>query len=281
MKPCFVVLTDFSPAAERARAYAAALAAPLGAELHLIHVFLPMPTTTEYGTVLPILDTSYVPDTRRSLEMVAAALPVPATAELLETSWTDAVEQALDKYHPLVLVAGLTATNGLLDEWLSNRALPLAHQTGYPLLLVPEHLPDAALRPPHRLALAVEDQDFRLAPGARAAAPMLDALGTEIVTLCVLTPEQRTGGWDGLCAAQRCGLASTMAHSGLHKVVSELPASGILQGVRELQADVLALLDRGHGWVHKLFSGSVTDHVLRHTRVPVLLLSAPTEAVES
>jgi nucleotide-binding universal stress UspA family protein len=66
-----------------------------------------------------------------------------------------------------------------------------------------------------------------------------------------------------------------VANSRLHKVVSGRPASGILQAVDELSADVLVLLDQGHGWLHKAFSGSVIAHVLRHTPVPVLLLSAP------
>jgi len=280
MKPNLVVLTDFSPAAERARAYAAVLAAPLGAELHLVHVFLPTPPATEYGVVLPYIDEGYVLETRRSLQRVADALPVPATAELIETSWYEAVEQAVHQHQPLLLVAGLTATHGQLDEWLSNRALPLAHRTGYPLLLVPEHLPDTALHLPARLALAVEDRGFRLAPSATAVAPLLDMLGLDIVTVSVLTEEDQACGWDGLKAAQHCGLAAAMPHSGLHKVIGDLPASGILQAATELSADILALLDQGHGWVHKLFSGSIIDHVLRHARVPVLLLSAETTVVE-
>ena len=274
MKPCLVVLTDFSPASERARAYAAALAAPLGAELHLVHVFWPVPMALEYGMVLPIMDGAYVRETCRSLEQVAAALPVPATAELLEADWYEAVQQVLEKYRPLLLVAGLTATQSWFEEWLSNRALPLAHQTGYPLLLVPEHLPGAALRPPRRLALAVEDQAFVLAPAAKAVAPLLDGLGTEVVAVCVLPPEDRAGGWAGLRAAQCCGLAAAMPKSGLHKVIGKLPASGILQGATELGADLIALLDQGHGWVHQLLSGSVVGYVLRHAQVPVLLLSA-------
>lgn len=274
MKPNLVVLTDFSPAAERARAYAAVLAAPLGAELHLIHVFLPTPTATEYGMVLPYIDEGYVQETRRSLQQVAAALPVPATAELIETSWYEAVEQAVHQHQPLLLVAGLTATHGQLDEWLSNRALPLAHRTGYPLLLVPEHLPDSALRLPARLALAVEDRRFRLAASATAVAPLLDMLGLDIVTVSVLRQEERANGWEGLKAAQHCGLAAAMPQSGLHKVIGDLPAEGILEAAKELSADVVGLLDQGHGWIHKLFRGSIIDHVLRHSPVPVLLLSA-------
>nr|WP_233169352.1 universal stress protein [Hymenobacter sp. BT523] len=65
-----------------------------------------------------------------------------------------------------------------------------------------------------------------------------------------------------------------MPSCGLHKVVGEEPAPGLLHAVADLEADWLALLDLGHGLWHKLFSGSVIDQVLRRTPVPVLLLTA-------
>jgi hypothetical protein len=34
------------------------------------------------------------------------------------------------------------------------------------------------------------------------------------------------------------------------------------------------LLDQGHGWAHKVFSGSVIADVSRFSQVPVLLLAA-------
>lgn len=276
MKPNLLVLTDFSPAAERARAYAAALAAALDAELHLVHVFAPLPIPTEAGLVVPVADERAMLESRSTLEQVAAALPVPATAELLETDWLEAVQQALQKYRPILLVAGLTTTHGLLDEWLSNRALPLPHQTGYPVLLVPEHLPNEALQPPKRIALSVEDRPFVLGPKAAALAPFLDTLGTDVVTICVLPWEDRAGGWVGAQAAQQCGLTGRMQRSGLHKVVHEEPAVGIQQAINELNSDMLVLLDQGHGWLHKIFSGSIIGEVLPHMHVPVLLLPART-----
>ena len=274
MTPNIIVLTDFSLAAERARAYAAVLAAHLKAELHLVHVFLPLPVTTEYGMVLPVLDESYVPETYRCLQHVAETMPVPTTAEVLEADWPGAIAQALEKYQPLLMVAGLTATSGFLDEWFSNRAVPLPHQTGCPLLLVPEHLPDASLYLPRRLALAVEDLPFQLAPAALAVAPLLDGLNLDVVAVTVWAEEESAGGWAGLLAAQQCGLAASMPSCGLHKVMNEQPGSGILEAVYGLEADLVALLDQGHGWAHKVFSGSVIGYVLRHTPVPVLLLSA-------
>ncbi len=274
MSASIIVLTDFSLAAERARAYAAGLARALHAELHLVHIYLPPATTFSISLALQETNARYVREMRRALDELAADLPVPATAELIETDWDEAVQQTLNKYRPLLLVAGLTTTDGQLDDWFSNRTLPLVRQTGYPLLLIPADLPDSAIHPPRRVALAVEDRAFRLAPNATVVAPLFDSLGTEVVTVVVLTSDDWSGGHTGLSAARACGLAAGMPHSVLHKVGGEQPAAGIQHAVATLAADVLALLDRGHDWVDKLFIDSVTDQVLRQTQTPLLLLAA-------
>jgi nucleotide-binding universal stress UspA family protein len=209
----------------------------------------------------------------RALEEVAAAMPVPATATTMVSRWDEAVAQALARHRPLLVVAGLTATDGLLDEWLGNRALPLAHQTGYPLLLVPQYLPTAALRPPRCLALAVRDQPFTLTPETLALRPLLAALGATVVPTTVAWPDEPTVGGHGLAAARQCGLTPALAGSSLYRVAAEAPAAGLRQAVVELAADVLVLLDPGHGWLVRLFGESVIDEVLRHTTVPVLLLA--------
>ena len=275
MKPSIVVLTNSSAAATQARAYAAVLAAPLGADVHLVHVYPSPPMTSRVAAIMEATRERYVRQERRALEQMAADYPVPATADTLEGGGDEAVPQALATYRPLVLVAGLTATSGAFDEWLSNRTLPLARETGYPLLLVPEHLPATALHPPRRLALAVEDRAFALAPQVRGIAALFDALATEITTVTVVPAAGEEGGGHGHRAARQSGLAATMPSSPLHRVVGPEPAPGIRQAMEELSADVLALVDVGHGWVHKLLRDSVIEQVLRETTVPVLLLSAP------
>ena len=274
MKPSILVLTDFSLAAERARAYAAVLAAPLGAEVHLVHVYPTPPMTSRVGKVMHATNKRYVRQQRHSLEQVATDLSVSATAETVEADWDKAVQQALDQYRPVLLMAGLTATHGPFDEWLSNRPVPLARETGYPLLLVPAHLPDAALHAPKCMVLAVDDRPFALAPETKALATLFDVLATEIVTVTVVPAAGWNGGGQGHRAAQQSGLAAMMPRSQMHLMVGPEPAPGILQAVQELSADVLALVDVGHGWVHRLVIDGVIDQVLRATPVPVLLLSA-------
>ena len=90
MKPSIVVLTDFSPAAERARAYAAVLAAPLGAEVHLVHVYPTPPMTSRVGKLMHATSKRYVRPQRHWLEQVAVDSPVSATAETVEAGWAEA-----------------------------------------------------------------------------------------------------------------------------------------------------------------------------------------------
>jgi nucleotide-binding universal stress UspA family protein len=271
MKTTFVVLTDASPTDEPTLAYAAALAAPLGASLHLVHV-LDTPFVSGYGSPLP--DTDYMQAVQACLTQAAANLPVPTTIEIVKSGTH---EQALATYQPTLLIAGLTATDGPLSELLSNRTLPLAHQTGYPLLLVPQYLPAAAVHPPRQVVLAIEDQPFRLTAQAQELAPLLDKLACPITPVTVLPPGDELCGGAGLRAVQHCGLAATLAHSALHRVLDARPASGIWLAADELEADLVILLDQGHGWVHKLLSGSVIADVLRYSQVPVLLLPLASE----
>jgi nucleotide-binding universal stress UspA family protein len=274
MQPTFVVLTDFSPAGDRACAYAAALAAPLGAALHLVHVFSLPFTSPRMAVAMRAASAAHVLEDSQLLQQKAGELPLPATTQVIEADWAGAVAQVLAEYHPLLLVAGLTATDGPFDEWVSNRPLPLAYQTGYPLLLVPENLPEAALHPPRRLLLAVEDRPFQLSPEAQLLGPQLDVLGCQVFVATVRPPDAPPASQAGLRAAWQCGLALAFTKAELRQVVDARPASGIWQAADELEADLVVLLDQGHGWAHKVFSGSVIADVIRFSQVPVLLLAA-------
>jgi nucleotide-binding universal stress UspA family protein len=272
--PTLIVLTDFSPAGDRACAYAAALAAPLGATLHLVHVFSLPFTSPRMAVAMHEAIAEHVQEDSWRLQQKASEMPLPATTQVVEANWADAVAQVVADYHPLLLVAGLTATDGPFSEWQSNRSLPLAHQTGYPLLLVPENLPLAALHPPRRLLLAVEDRPFQLSPAAQLLGPQFDRLGCQAFVATVRPPDAPLAGQAGLRAARQCGLASALAQAELRQVTDAQPAAGIWQAADELEADLVVLLDQGHGWAHKMFSGSVIADVIRYSQVPVLLLAA-------
>lgn len=94
MKSPLLVLTDSSPAAEWVRAYAAVLAAPLGVEVHLLHMYPTAPISPSIGQALRATTARYVRQKRHALEAVAAAMPVPAVATAVAQPWDEAVQDA-------------------------------------------------------------------------------------------------------------------------------------------------------------------------------------------
>jgi len=58
------------------------------------------------------------------------------------------------------------------------------------------------------------------------------------------------------------------------KVVEAMPVDGILRVTRDIKADLVVMGSHGHGHMHHLLLGSVTEAVLREGEVPVLLVKA-------
>lgn len=56
------------------------------------------------------------------------------------------------------------------------------------------------------------------------------------------------------------------------------PAKSIESLVQESEIDMIAMTTHGRTGLHRVFAGSVAEHVLHHINVPILLLR-PTEAV--
>jgi nucleotide-binding universal stress UspA family protein len=61
------------------------------------------------------------------------------------------------------------------------------------------------------------------------------------------------------------------------KFVIDEPAEGISSVAREAEPDLIVMASHGHGEVRHIFVGSVTEDVIRHTGVPVLLVRPPAE----
>jgi nucleotide-binding universal stress UspA family protein len=89
--PTLIVLTDFSPAGDRACAYAAALAAPLGATLHLVHVFSLLFTSPRMAVAMHEAIAEHVQEDSWRLQQKASEMPLPATTQVVEANWADAV----------------------------------------------------------------------------------------------------------------------------------------------------------------------------------------------
>lgn len=278
MNPTFLVLASLSPNTERAAHYAAALGAPLPARLALLHLYHDPLLDPELVTVTTAGAYRSQAAVAADLRALAAHLPVPATVTVSVQGLSEAVREAVGRTAPLLLAMGLSTEHDALDHLLHNQALPALRATHRPLLLVPEAAP--APRVPGRVVVAIDAEPFRPNAAARALAPLLAAWQAAYTVAHITAPGERQAypGQRALGQLRMSGLLPPTTPLELYEEHNLPPAAGILQALDETRADLLVLIARPRSFLGRLFHRSITAKVLRHSRVPVLLL--PVEAPE-
>ncbi|NVO32454.1 universal stress protein [Hymenobacter lapidiphilus] len=273
MQPCFVVFVDLSAGAARAAHYAALLGAPRQVRLELVNVCQAPMLSSELAFVpMPYVDRLQT-EADAALQELAEGLPTAAGASVLMPPLADAVQQAITRFHPLLLAMGLSAEPDLLDQLLHNQALPVLRATHRPLLLVPEAGPPPEM--PRRVLVAVDGEHFILGEAALALAPLLASWKATFSVVHVRPAldgaaeqaDQYTRVGEPLRQLLPLATAPQLYND-------DDPAATILRARAELQADLLILIARPRSFLGRLFHHSVTAQVLRGCAVPVLLLPA-------
>jgi nucleotide-binding universal stress UspA family protein len=109
--------------------------------------------------------------------------------------------------------------------------------------------------------------------------PLPPAAGMPPVYVQPLTPEPHDSTED---VRRFYGLSDPTKEARVHVVVAEgTPAKEIVAYAESLPADLLVMSTHGRGGFERLFLGSVTEKVLRSTRVPVLTVPPPVQQVGS
>ncbi|WP_165821964.1 universal stress protein [Hymenobacter edaphi] len=267
LKPLsFIVLTNFFPAAHRAVRYAAELAAPLGAQLVLLHV---REVSVLEGELLDQPGKERDGELRTAVQTLADEVYVPTSIELVPDLQLSTAAALLHRYAPAVFVLGL-ATEAVQDVPVSQAVLDVLRSGEFPLLIVPEAYRGAAL-PTHALVGADGDPFSLEHPG-----PALQLLRQLAPRLTVATVS--AAAEDAVCATARqqvqaAGLAAA-GHLHVEAIRHHSPVAGLLQAVALTRADLLVLIARRHSFLSALFHRSVTSRLLRSCPVPLLLLPA-------
>ena len=281
MNSTILVLANFPEATEHTARVAAALGAPLHLPLVLLHLDV-YPVMLEPELVAASAEQTARNEAETVAGLRALARRLPGLTQVAESAGIlcDAVEAAVARYHPLLLVMGLSPEHDLLDHWLHNQVQPVLRATHRPLLLVPENYNLAAPGPPRRVLLALDAEPFCLNAAAKALVPLLAAWQAAFTVAHVVTgqePEANPGRM-ALADVRASGLLPPDAPLWLYQEPNDKPAAGVLQAIADTQADVVVLLARPRNFLGRLFHRSVTAQVLRHSPVPVLLV--PVKAPE-
>lgn len=266
----FLVLTDFTAPADDALRYAAALAQPLGTPLVLLHIrresLLDPDAFT--GKIQHLTEG----EVATALHERTRGLAVPVIVESTADSIASAVEDAVQRHQPSLLVLGKPNTQSTPDELVSSTSLTLLRATSIPLLVVPADGPMAV--PPQRISVAADQLPFTLKPHTEPIRSLLGQLQPIVTVMHVVEPEDNDDCTAALKAVAQSGLTAEVPQVATYGVRHLQITQGILQGATETHADLLIVVARRRSFLGQLFNRSITSQVVLHGRLPMLLLPA-------
>lgn len=268
MNPTLLVLTDFTAGANRSLDVAAALAHPLGARLVLLHVHRDSLLDPERLT--GTLTAEDKEATQLALNSLTRQLPVPAVAEIGCGRVADVVQEAAQRYHPILLVLSRNNAEDVPDELATTTALTLLRRNAYPLLVVPPHA--ANLTPPQRVMIAADAEAVTLGEQGTPVHNLLQTLQAHVTVAHVTESATRHTAGRAREAVESLGLLRDLPAVSTSHVCCVDPARGILHAVQEQHPDLLVVLARPRSFWSDWFHRSVTARVLLHSPVPVLVL---------
>lgn len=274
-RPILLAL-DFSTKDDRGVAVAAAVAELSGATPHLVLVLGEKTGKPNTGGTMLGDETA----ARRALKAMAERLSSdvggPATSEVL---FGDDVAAALTRCaterDALLVILSTRAPGAVGRAIRGSVADRLARECPVPVLLVPPGTAYMAgkrvhiarvLVPLDGSALALRALDYLLAlpRAAHLEYSLLEVVGHE---------SERSAAEARLqTAAQRVRVAGAKVVE-FNVVVASSPAGAIVEAIREVLVEAIAMSSRGASGIRRLVLGSVAEGVVRASEVPVLLLT--------
>jgi nucleotide-binding universal stress UspA family protein len=292
---------DGSAPSETSLAYGIALA-QRGAALDIVHVIDESPIVAESSTTAVAFDPTplmnALEDQGRALLDAARArcraAGVEAQTRLIREFPVAGIDRTAEENGDALIVLGTHARTGLSRTFLGSTTEGVLRSSQIPVLAV-----HGDMVPPERLftklLVAIDESDPSDAAVALAAR-IVRACGSAAVICNAfdfndLLEKAGTYGYDptplldGLRENAKDIVDRALAHGGfpagtaVPSIVEEEPARGIVAEAARVGADLLVVGSHGRRGLRRLFLGSVAEHVVRHSAIPVLIVrSSPTHA---
>jgi nucleotide-binding universal stress UspA family protein len=277
MSLTLLVFAGFYAAARHAVRYADTLAQTLGGKLVLLHVnrALSYDPYKIVGEQYRQAELATETDTTAALHRQAAELRTLATVLVTTDLLPEVAQQVATQHHPALFILSqpdpLQPAAGVVADCA---ALLRAGQ--HPLLVVPAHAPADQL--PRRILIAADREAFTLAPAAEALRTLLALPDVELILAHISgCREDDRGCAAALHAVQASGLLNGRPTPELRGYVQSDYEAGVLDAVRETQADLVIVFARQRSYLSDFFHRSVTAQLLVSCPVPVLVLPTTAE----
>jgi nucleotide-binding universal stress UspA family protein len=262
-----LVLTDFSPVADHALRYAAALAAPAGAHLVLLHVRPSLLSSRAFTAPHSDLSETQANDL---LQQRLRALPagLRSSCALEKGDVEGELAAAARRHRASLVVVGRPDLSDMPPAVTHTTSVEVLRQVPCPLLVVPINAQGQV--PPRQVLLAVDDEPL---PSSRATATLQPLLGQAALTITSIAQAENANVAErALANAQGAGLTEGFTGVQARSFFHPEPAAGIAEATAALHPDLLMLVARRRSFLGALFHDSVTTSVVQDATLPVLVL---------
>ena len=266
-----LVATDFSATAFNAAAYAADMAQAIDAKLVLLHTYQ---VPVSYGEIpIAINMADFVKDIEKQLSLMVAQLNARVNNEInIDTQVKEGVffyelKRTCDIMQPYAVVMGSQGTTAAERLLFGGHAVYAMRHLDWPLITVPQGAKFSAVK---KIALACDfDNVIETIPVDEIKMLVAD-FNAE---LHVLNTGKRTE-FDADIVFES-GLLEEMIgalHPQYHFISSGNTDQGIMDFVEKNGIDLLLVLPKRHGVLHKLLHKSITKRFVLHSHVPVMAI---------
>jgi len=266
-----LVLTDFSPAAEHATAYAAQLAKVVEASVRLLHVYqLPVAMSDMPVLMVSAEDLKKSADAGLQRAKEAAERLHPKAVFEMESRLGDVVEEAEDvskQRDVFALVAGTKSMSGVERFLFGSTAQALVKKCSRPVIIVPV---GAQLNTPKNIALAVDFINADEVPTTKILAAT-GALQASLQVVHVETENEQASNPTPLLDALQ------LAPSAYHLLKDESVGQGLKHFADQNKIDLVIVSPHKHNLLERLFFKGHTNQILHELSVPVMTLRGSSE----
>ena len=288
-----LVPTDLSPHSERALELATGLAAPFGAEVHLMHVRTsidsPVLSREDLGEIENILSSS---DTRarRALEEAVASATVPVSCQIKRgITPVAAILDAIVELRCDLVIMGTQGRRGLQGILIGSVAREVLRRSPVPVLTT--RAETASTVPPRRILVAYDTSEPSL-EAVRMAAAWASSLSASVTLLHVVESVAYPDIYgfsiphesqmerivsDSLDALAEIGATHLSGVEHEPCVLRARPADGIARHALDGGFDLVVIATRGLSGVSRALFGSVADRVTLLSEIPVLTVRGQRE----
>ncbi len=270
----YLVPLDFSENSSQVVSVAKQLAGKYGSTLLLLHAYQPsvpdMTVPSGVGMANLGSDLGIEEHYRTRLEKIASDLESEGYSA--DVIWSPggihgAIQEAIGKYHPEMVIMGRSGEGGFLDRLMGSSATTIGLDAGCPVLVVPSSADAGQFKEVvYATQLEYEEGDV-----LSRALPLLNSLGARVTFLKVNSRAQPNIQSDEQYRQQIMQQHSIGAGSFVTR-----EADSVLEGIedycREVNADLLVMATRRRGFLEAFITNpSVTKKMIVETHLPLLV----------